>query len=155
LWEFREVRAYFQKFESMLSRIDEFVDQLEPVVVLRAVEYAVKRLDEDLESMDDIRACREQTMEMLLHLHLSAVTRLDWAAPALASYLVDRILSTSRHPFQWDADLYAEQLGDAFRVAVFDEIDSRLAGLANLPAVSTAGPKDARRLLTQLRTLLE
>jgi uncharacterized Zn finger protein len=154
LYEFREVRAYFRKFESILSRIGEVVDQLEPVVLLRAVEYAVKRLDEDLESIDDIGDFREQTMEMLLHLHLSAVGRLDWTPPELASYLVDRSLTEGWHPFQYDADLYPEQLGDAFRVAIFDEIESRLAGLTNLPAVGTTEPEPTGRLLTQLQAQL-
>lgn len=155
LGEFREVRAYFNKFESILSRINEFVDQLEPVVLLRAVEYAVRRLNVDLESIDDIGDCREQTMEKLVHLHLSAVSRLDWTPAELASYLVDRSLTESWHPFRYDADLYTDQLGDAFRGAVFNEIESHLAGLTKTSAVGTPDPECTRHLLTQLRAHLD
>ncbi len=53
LWEFREVRAYFQGLESILVRIADFADRLEPPVLLRSVEYAIRRLDIVLEFVDD------------------------------------------------------------------------------------------------------
>ena len=155
LWEIREVREYFDKFESILSRITEFVDQIEPVVLLRAVEYAVRRLDVDLASIDDIADCCEQTMEMLLLLHLSAVSRLDWTPSVLASYLIDRSLTEGWHPLHYGADLYPEQLGGAFRTAIFDEIETRLAGLTRLSAAGTIDPEHAHRRLKQLQAQLD
>ncbi len=154
LWEFREVRMYFQDLESMLVRITKFADQLEPLVLLRSVEYAIRRLDIVLEHIDDSGDCREETTEMLQRLHLRAINRLDWTPRELASYLVDRSLTDSWHPFQRDPDLYPEQLGGAFRVAIFAEIESRLNEVPKAPVGGAADREGTGLLLAQLREQL-
>ena len=155
LWEFREVRRYFQGVASMLVRIMEFAEKLPPLVLLRAVEYAIRRLHIVLEYIDDSGDCREESRELLQRLHLRAINRLDWTPRELASYLADHSLTDSWHPFQYEPDLYPDQLGDAFRVAIFAEIESRLAGLAKVSAGETPDLEDNRRLLTQLQEQLD
>ena len=155
LWEFRAVRRYFQGVASMLVRITEIADQLPPLVLLRAVEYAIRRLDIVLEYIDDSGDCREESAALLQQLHLTAMNRLDWTPRELASYLVDLCQFDSWHPFQYEPDLYPDQLGDAIRVAICAEIESRLAGLAKLSAGGAPDLKDNRRLLTQLQEQLD
>ena len=154
LWEFREVRTYFRGVESMLVRITEFADQLPPLVLLRGVEYAIRRLDIVLEYIDDSGDCREESAVLLQRLHLRAINRLNWTPRELASYLVDRCQTDSWHPFHYEPDLYADQLGETFRVAIFAEIKSRLAGLAKLSAGGTPDLEDNRGLLIQLQEQL-
>ena len=155
VWEFREVRAYFQGFEAILVRIADISDRLEPLVLLRAVEYAIRRLDIVLETVDDSAGYREDVMEILLQLHLNAISRLDWPASELASYLVDRSLADSWHPFQEAPDLYPEQLGDASRLAILAEIDSRLNGLPKLSAGGAPDREKTYRRLSQLQEQLD
>ena len=155
LWEFREVRSYFQGVASMLVRITEFADRLSPLVLLRAVEYAIRRLDIVLEYIDDSGDCREESTELLQRLHLGAISRLDWTPLETASYLVDRSLTDGWHPFQRDPDLYPDVLGEAFRVAIFAEIESRLTALAKLSAEGAPDLEDTSLLLSQLQGQLD
>ncbi len=155
LWEFREVRAYFQGLESILIRIADFADRLEPPVLLRSVEYAIRRLDIVLEFVDDSAGYREDTMEILLQLHLNAISRLDRPTSELASYLVDRSLTECWHPFQEAPDLYLEQLCDASRLAILAEIESRLNGLPKLSAGGAPGRGKTCLRLSQLQEQLD
>ena len=155
LYEFVEVRTYFRGVASMLVRITEFSDQLQSLVLLRGVEYAIRRLDIVLEYIDDSGDCREESTELLQRLHLSAISRLDWTPLEVASYLIDRSLTDGWHPFHYEPDLYPEQLGDAFRVAIFAEIESRLTGLAKRSARGTPDLEDNRLSLTQLQDRLD
>ncbi len=61
-------------------------------------------------------------------------------------------LTDGWHPFQCDPDLYPQQLGDAFRVAIFAEIESRLN---ELPKVSVAGAADREATVLLLAQLQE
>ena len=155
LYEYVEVGKYFQGVATMLVRITDFADQLPPLVLLRAVEYAIRRLDIVLEYIDDSGDCREESRELLQRLHLRATNRLDWTPRQLASYLVDRSRTDSWHPFHYEPDPYSDQLGETFRVAIFAEIESRLAGLAKLSAGGTPDLEENRRLLTQLQEQLD
>ena len=152
LWEFREVRAYFQGFEAILVRIADFADRLEPLVLLRSVEYAIRRLEIVLETIDDSGDYREKSMEILLQLHLNAIGQLDWTPSELASYLVDRSLTDCWHPFQEDPDLYWDLLNDASRAAVLAEIESRLN---ELPKLSVGGAPDREETCLRLSQLQE
>jgi hypothetical protein len=125
-WEFKKVRAFFATFESFLLSITENVDQLDPIVLLRAVEFAVRRLDGEARFTDEYGDFSEFCRELVFNLHRVAVSRLDWSPAELASYLVDRYLSENWHPVQSDADLYVTDLGDAFQRAILSEIDMRL-----------------------------
>ena len=155
LWEFREVRAYFQGFEAILARIADIADLLEPLVLLRSVEYAIRRLEIVLETIDDSGDCREESMEMLLQLHRNAISQLDWTPSELASYLVERSLTDCWHPFQEAPDLYRDLLNDASRAAVFAEIESRLNGLPKLSAGGAPDREKTYRRLSQLQEQLD
>ena len=154
LWEYREIRAYFRCVESMFARISEFSDQLSRLVLLRAVEYAIRRLDYVLESIDDPGDCCEAPMEMLLDLHLSVISRLGWTLSELASYLVDRSLADCWHPFQFDPYLYADRIGGDFRVTIAAEIDSRLNALLKVSFGGAANREQTGLLLAQLQEQL-
>ena len=155
VWEFREVRAYFQGFEAILVRIADISDRLEPLVLLRSVEYAIRRLEIVLETVDDSAGYREDAMEILLQLHLNAISRLDWPTSELASYLVDRSLTDSWHPFQEAPDLYPEQLGEASHLAILAEIESRLNELPKLSAGGATDREKSYRRLSQLQEQLD
>ena len=155
LWEYREIRAYFQNLESMLARITEFAEQLPPLVLLRAVEYAIRRLDIVLESINDPGDYWEVTMEMLLGLHLHVISRLGWPQSDLASYLVDRSLGDSWHPFQYDPYVYMDHIGDDFRVTISAEIESRLNDLSKVSAEGAPDLEDTCLLLSQLQEQLD
>lgn len=153
--DFREVRTFFEKFESLLLRINAFIDQLDPLLLLRAVEYAVHRLNAEIRYIDDCGDYWDSSTELLFSLHLNAVSRLDWSPPDLAAYLVDRHLSESWHPVQWGADLYRPDLGDPFRIAMFNEIESRLAAVLECSPSGTDETEPMRNELEELRATLE
>ena len=139
---FREVRAFFEEFRAFLLRLNEYVDHLDPLVLLRAVEYAVQRLNAETRFIDDYGDFSDTSMEMLFDLHRAAVRRLLWRPADLASYLVDRHLSENWHPVQADADLYVADLGDTFQCALLSEIDRRLAAVTSSDSAESESVRD-------------
>ena len=129
LYESREVRSYFQGLESMLARLAEFADKLDPLVLLRGVERAIRQFNGDLKLIDDAGEYLDLSMEMLIDLYRVVLSRLTWTPSELASYLVDRGVAESWHPFGSFADLYQEDLGNAFHEAALAEIESRCIAL--------------------------
>jgi hypothetical protein len=154
-WEFQEVRAFFEKFESLLLRINERVDQLDPLVLLRAVESAVQRLNAEIRYVDDYGDYWDLSTELLINLHLSAVSRLDWSPEELAAYLVERYSSEDWHPVHWGVDLYVRDLGDTFRHAVLSEIDTRLVAASERSSSGTDETESTRNELEELKANLE
>ena len=149
LYEPREIRAYFQRLESMLTRLREFADTLDPLVLLRSVEHAIRRFNVDLESIDYAGDFPEPCMDMLINLHRVAMKHLTWSPEELASYLVDRGVGEHWHPFGSLAELYREDLGNAFHAAVEAEIESRRDALKK-NAAAGIDREQARCLLAQL-----
>ena len=88
------------------------------------------------------------TQQHLADSPLTAVRRLDWQPAELASYLVDRYLCENWHPVHWGPDLYVTDLGNPFRLALFKEIDTRLAAL---PRPATEETEAIREDLNELR----
>lgn len=125
LYEPQKIRAYFEGLESMLMRLREFSDKLDPLVLLRSVEHAIRRLNVDLELIDYADDFPELSMEMLIDLHRTAMGRLSWTPKELASYLVNRGVAERWHPFGSLAVLYCEDLGVAFHESAVAEIESR------------------------------
>ena len=125
LYEPREIRAYFQGLESILTRLTEFADKLDPLVLLRSVEHAIGRFNVDLDLIDYAGDFPELSMDMLIGLHRVAMGRLAWTPKELASYLVDRGVTEHWHPFSSMLVLYCEDLGTAFHEAAVAEIESR------------------------------
>lgn len=150
LYEPREIRAYFQGLESMLTRLREFADKLDPLVLLRSVEHAIRRFNVDFESIDYAGDFPEPCMDMLIDLHRAAIDRLTWTPKELASYLIDRGIAESWHPFGSLAVLYCEDLGRAFREAAVAEIESRCNALKK-NAVTGIDREPTRCLLTHLK----
>jgi uncharacterized Zn finger protein len=150
LYEPREIRAYFQGLESMLTRLTEFADKLDPLVLLRSVEHAIGRFNVDLDLIDYAGDFPELSMDMLIGLHRAAMGRLAWTPKELASYLVDRGLTEHWHPFGSLAVLYCEDLGTAFQEAAAAEIESRCIALRKNAAVGIEQER-SRRLLAQLK----
>jgi hypothetical protein len=140
--DFREVRAFFEEFGAFLLRINEYVDHLDPLVLLRAVEYAVQRFNAQTRFIDDYGDFSDTSMELLFGLHRAAVKRLDWQPADLASYLVDRYLSENWHPVQSGADLYVADLGDTFHSALLSEIDRRLAAVTSSDSAESESVRD-------------
>jgi uncharacterized Zn finger protein len=151
LYELRDIRAYFKGLESMLARLREFAVPLDPLVLLRSVEHAIRRLNADLELIDYAEDFPELSMDMLIDLHRAAVGRLNWLPQELASYLVDRGLAEHWHPFSSLAVLYCEDLGVAFHEAAVAEIESRRKAL-NRTAI---GGIDQERMHERLEELTE
>jgi ADP-ribose pyrophosphatase YjhB (NUDIX family) len=154
LADFREVRAYLERFDTVLHRIAEHAEQMDTLVLLRATECAIKQLNFELAAVNDHGDFGWQTMETLGHVHRIAVGRLAWSPAEIAAYLVDRAQADSWHPFKWDADLYASDLGDAFCRALVEELDSRLDDCADSNVIATANRKGARDRLEELRANL-
>ena len=150
LYEPREIRGYFQGLESMLMRLREFADTLDPLVLLRSVEHAIRRFNVDLELIDYAGDFPELSVEMLIDLHRAAMDRLTWTPSELASYLVDRGIAEQWHPFGSLAELYREDLGNAFHEAVDAEIESRCDALKK-NAATGIDRKRTRCLLAQLK----
>ena len=154
LYEPREIRGYFQGLEWMLMRLREFADKLDPLVLLRSVEHAIRRFNVDRGLIDYAGDFPELSMDMLIDLHRAAIDRLTWTPSELASYLVDRGAAENWHPFGSLAVLYREDLGDAFHEAVDTEIQTRLAGLTKPTAVGIIDLEHTRRRLRELQTHL-
>ena len=154
LYELPEIRGYFQGLESMLARLREFADKLDPLVLLRSVEHAIRRFNVDLELIDYAEDFPELSMDILLDLHRAAIGRLNWPPSELASYLVDRGIAEQWHPFGSLAVLYREDLGGAFHEAADADIQARLAGLTEASAVGIIDPQHTRRRLRELQTHL-
>jgi len=150
LYEPREIRAYFQRLQSMLMRLREFADTLDPLVLLRSVEHAIGRFNVDLELIDYAGDFPEPSMDMLIDLHRVAMNRLTWSPEELASYLVDRGIAEHWHPFGSLAELYREDLGNAFHAAVETEIESRRDALKR-NAAAGIHREQTRCLLAQLK----
>ena len=150
LYEPREIRAYFAGLELMLARIRQFADRLDPLVLLRSVEHAIRRYNIDIELIDYAADYPERSMDMLIDLHRASVDRLTWSPEELASYLVDRGLTEHWHPFGSLAVLYCEDLGVAFQEAAAAEIESRCIALRKNAAVGIEQER-SRRLLAQLK----
>jgi hypothetical protein len=147
LYELREIRDFFKGLESMLLRLGEFADKLDPLVLLRSVEHAVRRLNVDIGMIDWVEDFPECSMDLLVDLHRKAIGRLNWTPEETASYLVDRGTAESWHPFSALAVLYCEDLGAAFQEAAVAEIESRRNAFET---ADTAGIDQAQR-----RELLE
>ncbi len=150
LYEPREMRAYFHGLESMLMRLREFADKLEPLVLLRGVEHAIRRFNVDLKSIDYAGDFPELSMDMLIDLHRAAMDRLMWTPKEPASYLVDCGVTEHWHPFGSLAVLYCEDLGVAFHKAAVAEIESRCNALKK-NAVTGIDREPTRRLLAQIK----
>jgi hypothetical protein len=75
--------------------------------------------------IDDAGDFPELSMDMLTDLHRAAMDRLSWTPKELATYLVDRGIGESWHPFGSLAELYREDLGSAFHEAMDAEIEYR------------------------------
>jgi len=127
LYEVRKIRAYFQQLESVLTRLAAVAEQLDPVVLLRVVEHAIRRLNEDLCLIDDFGDFQELSADMLIDLHRKAIGRLDWVPKDLAEYLLDCALEESWHPFEGWSDLYEDDLGEAFSQALAVANEARSA----------------------------
>lgn len=155
LYEPREIRGYFQSLESMLMRLRDFADKLDPLVLLRSVEHAIRRFNVDLDLIDYAEDFRELSMDILIDLHRAAIGRLNWPPSELASYLVDRGIAEQWHPFGSLAVLYREDLGGTFHEAADAEIQARLAGLTEPSAVGIIDPEHTRRRLRELQTHLD
>jgi len=107
-WEDKAVAAFLEEFEVMLLCIREFADRLDSLVLLRAVELAVKHFNAETEQIGkygDWSDYWDASAELLSDLHLNAVNRLDWAPADLESYLKDRCRSEDWHPAQWGEDM--------------------------------------------------
>ena len=130
LYEVREIRAYFQQLESVLIRLAAVAEQLDPLVLLRVVEHAIRRLNEDLCRIDDFGDFQELSTDMLIDLHRKAIGRLDWAPKDLAEYLLDCTLEESWHPFEGWSVLYEDDLGEAFCQALAEATEARSAASA-------------------------
>lgn len=126
----REIRAYFKGLAAMLVRLGEYAATLDPLVLLRSTEYAVRRFNADVTMIDWVEDFGESSMDLLIDLHQTAVRRLGWNNAELASYLVDRGTTESWHPFSALAVSYCEDLGDSFHEAVVAEIEKRRDALA-------------------------
>lgn len=150
LYEPREICAYFQGLESMLLRLTEFADKLDPLVLLRSVEHAIRQYNIDIELIDYADDCLELSMDMLIDLHRAAMDRLSWTPKELASYLVDRGIAESWHPFGSFTDLYQEDLGNAIHEAALAEIESRYNALKKNTAAGIEHER-TRCLLAQLK----
>lgn len=127
LYEVRKIRAYFQQFESFLTQLAAVAEQLDPLVLLRVVEHAIRRLNEDLCLIDDFGDFQELSADMLIDLHRKAIGRLDWVPKDLAEYLLDCALEESWHPFEGWSDLYEDDLGETFSQALAVAIEARSA----------------------------
>jgi hypothetical protein len=149
LYEPREIRAYFHRLEAMLARLTEFADKLDPLVLLRSVEYAVRRFNTDFALIDYAADFPDRSMDMLIDLHRTAMGRLNWPPKDLASYLIDCGVSEQWHPFGSLASLYCDDLGPDFHEAALAEIESRCNALAK-NAVTGIAREPTCRLLTQI-----
>ena len=127
LYEVWEIRVYFQQLESVLIRLAAVAEQLDPLVLLRVVEHAIRRLNEDLCLIDDFGDFQGLSTDMLIDLHRKAAGRLDWAPKDLAEYLLDCALGDSWHPFEGWSVLYEEDLGEAFCQALAAANEARSA----------------------------
>ena len=154
-WEFKKVRVFFETFESILLRINEYVDELDPIVLLRAVEFAVRRLDREARFTDEYGDFSEFGRELLCNLHRVAVSRLDWSPADLAIYIVDRHVSEIWHPVQSDADLYVTDLGDAFQRALLSEIEMRLTEMSSSDDGESDSVRDELEALKAMAVVAE
>lgn len=113
-WEDKAVTAFFEEFEEMLLCMREFADRLDSVVLLRAVEFAVRHFKMETQqtgNYSDWSGYWDASTELLFDLHQDAVSGLDWTPVDLQSYLKDRCLSDDWHPAQWREDMQgAEEL---------------------------------------------
>jgi len=125
-WERPKVRACFQRFTSLLQRLQAATGSLEPLILLRTSEFAIDRFDGLTQVTDEYFDAPETLSELLGELHRRALRGVDWPATALAGYLMDRYLADSWHPIQGDADLYVIELGASVTDALIVEIDERL-----------------------------
>jgi uncharacterized Zn finger protein len=127
LYEVWKIRAYFQQLESVLTRLAAVAEQLDPLVLLRVVEHAIRRLNEDLCLIDDFGDFQELSADMLIDLHRKAIGRLDWVPKDQAEYLLDCALEESWHPFEGWSDLYEDDLGEAFSQVLAVAYEARSA----------------------------
>ncbi len=104
-WEDRAVRVFFEEFEAILLCIREFADRLDSLVLMRAIEFAVRHLNAEIRAVANYGDYWDVSTELLFDLHLNAVSRLDWTPIDLESYLKDRCLSEDWHPAQRREDL--------------------------------------------------
>ena len=107
-WEGKAVSAFFEEFDETLLCIHEFADRLDSLVLLRALEFAVRHFNvvtqqtRDYAEHDD---SWDASSELLFELHRDAVSRLDWTPVDLDSYLRDRCQSENWHPAQGREDM--------------------------------------------------
>jgi uncharacterized protein YukE len=107
-WDGAAVRTFFEDFEKMLLCIRELADRLDSLVLLRALEFAVRHFNVATQHTDDYAEHADSwdaSAELLFELHRDAVSRLDWTPIDKESYLEDRCLSEDWHPAQWREDM--------------------------------------------------
>lgn len=129
LWDYAEVREYFQTLESTLDNLALVAEDVPPGTFLKAVLYGIERLDRALETVDDSGGYRCGPQQSLLALHIRALARLDWTAERRAAHVLDLAL---RDPWDLCAEVphdHAAELGQEFLEAFYAEVESRLAAL--------------------------
>jgi uncharacterized Zn finger protein len=93
LWEYRQVRQYFDKAVTRLAPVINHLDRLSPKLALDWCLKAFERLDKVLENIDDSGGFRFELETSLRHTTLKHYLRLEWPAPQRFEWLLQQLSS--------------------------------------------------------------
>jgi uncharacterized Zn finger protein len=156
LHRYGQVRPYFAKAEAVVDQLAEQAPQLPPDKCLALVEYALSRMAQALETIDDSGGFRFHCEETLQTLHVQTAQRLDWSGEKLSAHLYEIAFGDSYDFYPKIPDAYAEALGteglDAYHALLQQVWDA----LPSLPAEAGWSEKFRyRRLREPLLTRAE
>ncbi|OED43092.1 hypothetical protein ACH42_11000 [Endozoicomonas sp. (ex Bugula neritina AB1)] len=100
-YSYSEVRAYFANVEHSLELLAESIDHLPPADQIELLEYALERIVNTQESVDDSGGFRYESINLIHQLYLDAFEALDWSDGAKADHLIELMIND-------DYNLYGE-----------------------------------------------
>ena len=98
---YSEVRAYFANVEHSLELLAESIDHLPPADQIELLGYALERIVNTQESVDDSGGFRYKSINLIHQLYLDAFEALDWSDEEKADHLIKLMIND-------DYNLYGE-----------------------------------------------
>ncbi|MCW7553333.1 hypothetical protein NX722_11930 [Endozoicomonas gorgoniicola] len=108
-YSFSEVRAYFANVEHSLELLAESIDYLPPTDQIELLEYALERIVNTQDSVDDSGGFRYESINLIRQLYLDAFEALDWSDGEKADHLIKLMIND-------DYNLYGDIPEDYIKV---------------------------------------
>ncbi|UYM16369.1 hypothetical protein [Endozoicomonas euniceicola] len=108
-YSYSEARTYFADVEHSLELLAESIDHLLPTDQIELLEYALERIVNTQDSVDDSGGFRHESINLIRQLYLDAFEALDWSDGEKAGHLIKLMINN-------DYNLYGDIPEDYIKV---------------------------------------